>query len=82
MIRFLRREMEQLVAAGATGLLIGCVLGLGPGEGSGHIVELAVQVAGASCGLLYLLRFMLLVVSLDSDKPRAWRCQNGSASDS
>jgi len=76
--RFLRRAVRLMAVAGLA-LVVGCAIGVSKGYDALGVIRVAVQVSASACALLLILRVLLILVSLDPDKPRAWRRQNGSA---
>jgi hypothetical protein len=75
----LRRQIV-LVAVVAAGLVAGCLFGLVNGMAAVDVMQSGLVGAGMAGGLVLLWRFLLVLVSLDPDKPRAVTRQNRSAS--
>ena len=75
---FLRRQVP-LIGAVAGGFIVGCFIGVNQGFHGAGIMQSAFVVAGMAGGLVLLWRFLLVLVSLDPDKPRAVTRQNRSA---
>ena len=76
---FLRRQVV-LLAVAAAGLVAGCLFGLVKGMAASDVMQAGLVGAGMAGGLFLLWRFLLVLVSLDPDKPRAVTRQNRSAS--
>jgi hypothetical protein len=61
-------------------LIAGALIGLTKGSDASVVMRLTLQGAGIAGRLVLLLRFLLLLVSIDPEKPRAITRQNRSAS--
>jgi len=75
---FLRR-LIPVIAAGTIGLIVGVAVGFIQGVDASTVLRLALQGAGVAGCLALLLRCLLLLVSLDPDKPRMMTRQKDSA---
>ena len=78
-MRVFARRIRGFLAIVIGGLIVGVSIGLSDGIDISTVARYGLQGATAACGLFLLLRFMLLLVSLDPEKPRAARRQNNSA---
>jgi hypothetical protein len=62
----------------SVGLLVGCVIGVYDRVGATTVARYGLQGAAIACALLLVWRFVLVLVSLDPDKPRLVRRRNSS----
>ncbi len=80
MIRVLQRHIRSLMVVGC-GLVVGCLVGVYDRVGATVVTRYGLQGAAITYALLLVWRFLLVMVSLDPDKPRAARRRNAPLQD-